>query len=379
MANRPQVALFIETSNSYGRELLAGIRDHLRPGRGWSVLLGEQGRGAGPPGWLRRWRGDGLIARVENEAIARELRRLELPVVDVSAALRKPLFPRVVTNHEKVVALAVEHFAERGLRRFAFCGDGRFHWSRVRGELFQREVERRGREGRVRQTCRAGPRRELAELGRWLRDLPKPVGLLACYDLRARQVLEACRETGLRVPEEVAVMGIHNDVLLCEFCDPPLTSVAPNARLAGLKAATLLEELMAGRRVESRDHPIDPLGVVTRQSTDVVALEDPRLAQAVRFIRRHANEGIGVRDVLKAAPMARTVLERGFREVLGTTPRAFIERTRLERVRHLLATTHLSLEAVAEATGFAHPEYLSVVFRRAMGMTPSAYRRNHQG
>jgi LacI family transcriptional regulator len=201
--------------------------------------------------------------------------------------------------------------------------------------------------------------------------------VLACYDVRGQQVLEACKLAGLAVPADVGVIGVHNDELLCELCDPPLTSVIPNARRAGYEAAALLARMMAGKQVASTTRLVTPLGVAARQSTDVVAVNDAPVAAAALYIRQHAMTGIGVEDVLQAVPMSRTLLERRFRRTLGHSPGAHILKVRIAHVKTLLATTGLSVSAIADRSGFEHAEYLSVAFRRETGWTPTGYRAAH--
>ena len=191
-------------------------------------------------------------------------------------------------------------------------------------------------------------------------------------------MLEACQFAGLAVPDAVAVLGVHNDELLCDLCDPPLTSVIPNARRAGYVAAGLLSEMMNRRRVPVEDHLVEPIGVAARQSTDVVAVRDEKVAAAIRFIREHAQANIVVGDVLRALPMSRTLLERKFKESLGCTPHEHIQNTRMERVKTYLATTTLPIAAIADRMGFEHVEYLSVAFRRATGLSPRDYRTRHR-
>jgi LacI family transcriptional regulator len=215
---------------------------------------------------------------------------------------------------------------------------------------------------------------QAADLRRWLRELPKPVGIMACYDIRGQQVLDACRSAGLAVPAEVAVIGVDNDELLCDLASPPLTSVVPNAHRTGYEAAGLLDRLMAGKRVAAAPTLIAPLGVAARQSTDVLAVDDREVARAVQFIREHACDGINVGDVLRVVPLSRRVLEMRFQRLLGRTPREEILQARLGRVKQLLGETDLPLYLIAERTGFEHVEYLSVVFRREAGTTPSAFR-----
>lgn len=378
MKKVPKVALLIETSNSYARELLHGVRAWVREHGPWSIRLTEQGRGAAVPAWLKGWDGDGVIARVESARIARELRATGLPVIDVSAALPNLVFPRVATDAEATAKLAAQHLIERGLPRFAYCGDERFHWARRRGEAFAAATSGAGscvifvpKTGAVDD--------EVLEIARWLKTLVRPVGVLACLDLRGQQVLAACRLAGLSVPDEVAVIGVHNDELLCELCDPPLSSVIPNGPRAGYEAAALLRRAMTGKPLRVVLHEIAPLGVASRQSTDVAAVGDVKIADVVRFMRERAASGANVSDVLRAVPMARTALERRFKAALGTTPHAHLRKLRMERVKELLVSTTLPVGEVAATTGFENPEYLSAMFRRECGFSPREFRARHGG
>jgi len=376
MARRPTVALLIETSNTYARELLHGVRAFLRERHPWSLHFSEHGRGETTPGWVRNWKGDGILARVENSETAKIIGRTRIPTVDVSFALERSPFPRVVTDSRSVARLAAEHLLERGFRQFGYCGDSRHHWSDLRSCYFTQEI------GQAGFPCEsfsiAGEPsswdEELEAITRWIRSLPRPVGVMACYDIRAHQVLEACRRLGVEVPDEVAVIGVHNDELLCDLCDPPLTSVIPNARRAGYEAAAILQRMMDGERIDAQSVYVEPIGVATRQSTDVVAINDRRLSSAVRYIREHACENITVRDVLRAVPVSRSWLERRFKQHFGLTPHDQIIRVRMDRVKAMLATTDLPLAVVAERTGFEHVEYLSVAFKRSTGISPSRYR-----
>jgi LacI family transcriptional regulator len=212
------------------------------------------------------------------------------------------------------------------------------------------------------------------EVAHWVEALPKPVGLMACNDIRGQQVLNACRDVEIAVPEDVAVLGVDNDDVLCDLSYPTLSSVVPDTRRIGFEAAALLERMIGG---ESPPQPltlIPPLGVVTRRSTDVLAIEDRHLARAVRFIREHACEGITVEDVLAHVPLSRSVFERRFDRLFGHTPKTEILRARLERIKQLLAETEMPLKLIALKVGFEHPEYLSVFFKERTGQTPGQYR-----
>jgi LacI family transcriptional regulator len=376
---RREIALLIETSNGYARGLLKGIIGYVREHESWSVYLGEQSRGGDPPRWLRRWRGDGIIARIETDRIASAVVASGLPAVDVSAARKVARLPWVETEDRAIAEAGARHLLDRNFRQLAFCGDDRFNWSRWRCEHFRRAAKSAGVDCSV---YNPSPRARSDwdamedEIARWLLALPQPVGVMACYDIRARHVLDACRRVGLVVPDQVAVIGVDNDEFLCDLSDPPLSSVAPDTRRTGYEAAALLDRLMAGReRSRGQGVFVPPLGVVSRRSTDVFALGDAEVSAAVRFIREHACEGIAVKDLLDEIPLSRRVLEGRFRKLLGRTPHDEIARVRFERVRQLLRETNLPLAEVARRSGFRNAEYLATAFRREFGTSPNAYRR----
>jgi LacI family transcriptional regulator len=200
------------------------------------------------------------------------------------------------------------------------------------------------------------------------------VGLLASNDNRAREVLDACRAAGIFVPEEIAVLGVNDDELICELANPPLSSVIHNARKIGYEAAAMLDRLMAGKKITG-DIVIDPLGVHARKSTDLLAIEDAEVAKAVRYIREHACEGIRVDNVLEDMAMSRRSFEKRFRLAMGRPPHVEIRRVQLERVRQLLVESDFKLQKIADETGFSSAQYLAGLFHRTMGKTPGAWRQ----
>ncbi|MGD9855968.1 MAG: XylR family transcriptional regulator, partial [Planctomycetaceae bacterium] len=299
MRSRRSVALLIETSNGYARGILEGIIDYVHRHEAWSIYLPEQERGARPPDWLSRWKGDGLIARIETEAVANVVRKSKLPVVDVSAARRVPGIPWVETDDRSIARVAAEHLVQRGFRRLGFCGDPGFNWSVWREEYFTQIVQESGGECHVHRSIPVTEKgyswnREKRRMVQWVRRLPKPIGIMACYDIKAQQLLDVCRELDIAVPEEIAVVGVDNDRLLCDLASPPLSSVIPNTHRTGYEAAELLDRLMAGKKVKPEAHLIEPLGIQIRQSSDTLAIDDPDIAAAVRFIREFATTGINV-------------------------------------------------------------------------------------
>ncbi len=378
---RKSVALLIETSNAYARGLLEGIVEYQRQRDSWSVFLPEQERGATPPRWLRNWAGDGVIARIETAEIARSISQLRVPVVDLSSARRVGDIPWVETDDRAIATLAFEHLHERGFRHFAFCGPRGFNWSTWRMEHFVSLCKLAGVDCECFQTdspYAKSPKKsgKQTSLEAWLTQLPKPTGLLCAYDIQAQVVLDTCRNLSLQVPEQLAVIGVDNDPLLCDLSHPSLTSVAPDARGAGFHAAQLLDDLMIGRSANGLASLLmKPLGIVQRQSTDITAVSNKNIAEAIRFIRDHACDGINVGDVLSHVLLSRRSLESQFLHATGKTPHEMIATIRTDRVQRLLQQSELSLEEIAKHAGFEHTEYMSVVFKKRFGISPGRYRR----
>jgi LacI family transcriptional regulator len=252
-------------------------------------------------------------------------------------------------------------------------------WARQREEEFQRLMEKSKEPYRIYQSpvsdeAKVGSDSEFRGIVQWLQALPRPVGIFACNDNRALQLLEACQQVGFAVPDEVAVIGVDDDELLCQLCNPPLTSVLPNARLIGFEAAAMLSRMMNGERLASQTRYVEPIRVVERQSTDATAVNDPKIASALRYINEHACEGIDVSDVLRAVPVSRTLFDSRFKTLLGHSPHQHIINKRIERAKHLLFDSDLAITVIAELVGFLTASYLSTVFKRETGMTPYAYR-----
>ncbi len=382
MNPRKSVALLIETSNGYARGVLEGIVSYVHEHEPWSIFLPEQDRGAKPPTWLKKWRGDGLIARIETDEIAQAVRETNLPVIDVSAARHLADIPWVETNDKAIAEIAADHLLQRGFKHLAFCGEPAFNWSNWREQHFLEATNGACESYHVfqsasRHSSKFSWEQEKNRLAKWVTSLPRPIGVFACYDIMAQRVLDVCRECDIKVPEELALIGVDNDHLLCSLCTPPLTSIIPDAHQTGREAAQLLDKLMSGGKVHCSGHLIDPIGIATRQSTDVLAIDDKDIAAAVRFIREHACEGINVGSVLEVVPLSRRVLESRFQAIMGRTPHEEITRQRIEKVRQLLIETDLPLSKIAERAGFRHEEYMSVAFSRVMNMPPGKYRRSH--
>lgn len=378
-SNRPIVALLVETSNAFSRALLSGVRDWIRTHRPWAIHLSEQGRGNQPPAWLKQWKGHGIIARVETRDIARVVEKANVPVVNVSASGLAPDFPSVISDSMGIARLAANHLMGCGLKSFAYCGDARFTWSRQHGINFANHLKSSGFGCRIYPAKRGDAldwELEAGKLSRWIQSLPKPVGIMTCYDIRGQQLLDVCRALGCHVPDEVAVIGQHNDEVLCDLCDPPLSSVIPGAKEVGYEAAMLLDAMMRGNNVPRGIRRITPIGVATRLSTDVVAVDDERLKKAVRYMQEHTFENIMVDDIVKFAGLSRTLFERQFKKHFGRSPYDYCLHLRFSKAEKLIVESKFSMSEIAERLGFSSAEHFNAAFRKRRGYPPGSLRKN---
>jgi LacI family transcriptional regulator len=382
MNRPPRVALIIETSVIYGRRILSGIARYLRSHHRWSVFLEQHELGTRPPEWLSSGQWDGILSRPTDPELARLFRRMKVPVVDLNDLYEDLDLPWVGSDHAGIGRLGAAHLLERGYRHFAFCGFSGERWAAQRRDGFRAVIEASGFQVSTYESPWHGPNvprwdKDLDDIVRWLEALPQPLALMTCNDVRGLHVLDACARLGALVPEQVAVLGVDNEEILCELCTPPLSSVEPAPERIGYEAAELLDCLMTGSSPRSKHISVEPMRVVERRSTQALAIEDRVVAAAMRFIREQAVFGCSVSDVLKPLRVSRSLLERRFRQHLKRSPQAEIRAVQLGRVRQLLTETDFTLEHIAELSGFEHPEYMSVVFKRTCGLTPGQYRRQH--
>jgi LacI family transcriptional regulator len=294
-------------------------------------------------------------------------------------------FPYVGLDHAKIAEVAAEHLLSKGMRHFGFYGSepGIHAGLDERARAFQSTIAAANRTYGVLTVGGGADERdwehEQQRLAVWIQSLPKPVGIMASNDERGLQVLDACRRAGLHVPDEVAVIGVDNDELLCDLAVPPLTSIDVNGEQIGYQAAATLDKMMAGEENIPASAKLGPRGVVTRRSTDVIASEDPEVNRAISFIRENAARPLSVIDVLAHLNMSRAALQTRMKHVLGHTIHQEIERVRLARAKELLATSDMTIKQVTHLTGFSSVQYMTRVFRAVVGETPAIFRKQRRG
>ena len=384
MAKTWQVALIMKSSQRYDRRIVRGVAARVHETGSWSLYVEEDPQLRIPE--LKSWRFDGIIADFDDRKTAETVGELSIPVVGIGGGFGwyddDAGIPYVTTDNEAIGRLGAEHLLDRGFTRFAFCGfpPNRINgWSAMRGRAFRRRVESAGFScstftGRKRTARQWGQLQ--GELSAWLASLEKPVGLMTCNDIRARHVLEACRNLGVRVPDDMAVVGVDNDEVMCELTKPPLTSIEQGSRQIGYEAALLLERLMAGEAVAGGRTLLGPEGIVVRQSSDILAIEDDDGRQGGRFHPAARCDPIQVSDVLKLLDVSRSTLDKKFRATLGRTVHAQMQRVKIDEAKRLLATTDMAIRHIAPRCGFGYLQYFTTVFRQHAGRTPGQYRRD---
>ncbi|MEL6186595.1 MAG: DNA-binding transcriptional regulator [Myxococcota bacterium] len=379
-----RITLLFNANKVYDRRVIQGIGEYLHGSESrWDVYLDEDFRYRERT--LEVWAGDGIIADMDDPRIEEAVADLSFPVVGVGASYagrdKYPPVPYVATDNDGIADVAFEHLKSKGLEHFAFYGlpESPFHrWAAERERAFVERVDRAGYRAAVYRGHLTRPDRwteALEDLSHWLRSLPRPLGIMAVTDSRARHLLQVCRGPGMMVPDEVAVIGVDNDEV-ARFVSPvPLSSVEQATRDMGHRAARLLHRMLSGFQMKREPTVVPPVGVVARQSSDYQAAQDPDVIQALHFIRRQACRGIKVEHVLTFVGRSRSTLERRFRAERGHSIHHEIHNHRLEQACELLRATELPMAEVADRCGFPSVQYLYTVFKKHAGVTPLAFRR----
>jgi LacI family transcriptional regulator len=379
MQRSRRIGLVFSHTLAHCRGVLRGIKRYAEAAPHWTFLpVSPEGLALRT---LRSLRPAAVIAHVFSEELAQALSRFGVPVVNVCGVLPEAPAPRIGVDDHHCGTLAAEHLRERGLRHFGFVGHRDHGYSQRREAGFREGIAAAGRVASYYEPGRrpfdpmGRPWAQDRALQRWVCGLPCPVGIFAANDIWGVQLTEVCLRAGLRVPEDVAILGVDDDDLLCELARPSLSSIALPSQRIGYQAAAEVDRILRGARPRSRPLLVPPLGVVARRSTDILAVDDGDVAAALRWIRQHAHQPLRVADLLREVPVSRRSLERRFRKVLGRSILDEIRRVHVECASQLLVQTELPLHAVAERAGFTDGKRLSTVFRQLMGLTPSAYRQ----
>ena len=382
MTTPPKVALLIDAARSYERGMILGISRYSELHGPWQFFRRTPPVSGGKNisiSALREWEPDGIIIR-QQENIEKVL-ELGLPTVVSPYKDYFKGYPNVLTDDREIGRICAEHLIQCGLRNFSYCGmDRMFFWSRDRKEGFCNTVSAAGFEAACYAPKLSGTRftwsREKPHIVKWLSSLETPTGLMVCNDDFCLCVMEACRQLGFKIPDDVAIVSVGNDEMICELAFPPLSSVSFNTTRGGYEMAESLAAQLAGGK-GGPDIVIRPDRVVPRQSSDVLAVEDPEVAKAVRFIRQNARRAIQVDDVVEATALSRRALYDSFSRAMGRSIYDYIRTIRTAHAAKMLTETSMTITEVAYACDFPDEKNFARFFRKTMNTSPLQYRKSH--
>ena len=380
------IGILIERQRTYGRRLCEGIIRFARERTNWALRIVDF---MNLPQIAHNKDIDGFIARVMDDRAEEQLRATGKPVVDVFFERPRMGFAAADQNALLVGQMAAQHFIEHRFTNFAFCGYNGRSYSDRRRDAFMQCLEQNHFPCAVYRTPpsalkdfnnsvvlqeRFGFASDHRALRTWISKLPKPVGVFCSHDMRAYHLAEACRSQGLQIPEDVAILGADDDELVCNFSDPPLSSIDQNAFGIGYAAAKTLESMLQNPDVVPSPVLIDPIRLIERESTRIYTVSPPWLSDALIFIRRNISNNITASDVYAAVGKSHTLVDSAFRRTFGTSVQKTIIRTRLEEAKRLIRDTSLTLTEIAAKTVFSTAQYICSSFSKTFGTSPSAYR-----
>jgi LacI family transcriptional regulator len=367
-AESRRIGLALDAVAAYGRGIIRGVMSYTHTHSRWTVTAEPQWSFSGPID-IENWDVDGLIVQTFSREFEKRVIKLGLPATNVSNFCEGEMhLPSILPDDDAVAVMAADYLISLGFRQLAYCWNGSTQYGRLRLEGFRR----RASESQIQvHECNAATDR----LDQWILALPKPIGVLGCNDDWAHRILNVARQQGIKVPDQMAVLGVDNDELFNALVTPSLSSVALPTEQIGYEAAAQLDRLMDGEKLGRNLTLLPPVRVVPRASTDVLSIEDEDIVLAVRFIREHAAEPLQVDDVLDHVPLSRRSLERRFQQLVRHSITDEIRQAHIQRAKDLLANTDLAMSQVATASGFTTATRLGIVFHKEVGESPTEFRR----
>jgi LacI family transcriptional regulator len=378
-----KIILLLDFAEEYSKCLLQGISRYSNENGHWSFcrmpLYYRETLGTkGILNWAKDWRANGIIGQLYNE-METELYQSAFPVIAQDFKERFRYLPNITGQYRETGKLGAEYFLKKGYTNFAFYGFNNIVWSRERAEGYESSVNSAGYHVHYFEHKKARSTDiwyyKSKSLSKWLKSLPKPIALMACDDNQGVHITEACKQNKIRVPQEVAVLGVDNDVMLCELSDPPLSSIKLDIERAGYDTARAMDLMISGSVKFYPDIQVSPLKVVTRSSTDIYASRDENITNALDFIHKNIDQNLLVDQIVKEVPMSRRSLEKRFVEVTGLPIYKYILKLRIEKLAQKLVNSELSVFEIALEMGLPDSKNISRQFRQIMDCTPLEYRR----
>jgi LacI family transcriptional regulator, galactose operon repressor len=379
----------MDNARSPDRGFIRGLVDYLHQRGSWSFYRISPlylihpffpGRKENIIDYLTKGDADGFFGYLPEQKDIQQIITAGFPAVIVPVKKRVPEVPNIIDLPNEVGIVGAEYFLDRGYLNLAFCGS-KHYWSTDRQQGFYQRVAKNQITPYIfplPKHSKTNQDSELKFLGQWLSQLPKPVGVMACNDDRAFDVLQACQKMDLKVPGEVAVLGVDNDEMVCNLVHPPLSSIELNFEKTGYEAAKLLYKMILNQDKRNDSLMLRPTRIVTRQSTDMIAVEDQEVAKALGYIRLNAKKEIQVKDVVETSSISRRALQLHFRNILGRSIHEEIRRARINQVAESLLQTTFTIQQIAQELDFQDMHHIARAFRKEKMMSPSEFRKIHK-
>lgn len=371
-----KVAVILNLNKQYDRSIVSGIARFAKEHNEWSLHIEDEPQRKIPD--FKSWDGDGIIADLDDMSVYKTIIKQNIPIVGLGGGYLNTSeeIPYVYTDNKAIAELAAEHLYNCGFRNLAFCNilsSPMNGWAKERSLAFNKFAHiNKCHISTFEQSQNESREKVMQSLVQWLKSLPKPCGLMAANDSRARMVLEACRKADIKVPMDIAVIGVDDDPLMCELSSPPLSSVIQGTDQLGYEASKLLHQMMECKAVSNK--VISPGGLSIRQSSDIIAIDDPIISFALSFINQNACNGIRVDDVARKLEISRSNLEKRFKTSLGQTVHERINDFKIKKAKDLLMNTQLSINKIAFQAGFSTVQYMCKVIKDNYGLSPKTIR-----
>ncbi len=381
-----KIILLIDLAEEYGRSLVKGITTYTKSHQPWvfcrmPAFIRNRYGVRGICKWAKEWGADGIIGPLRSEEEAEIIKKAGIRLIAQDLKDRLTQTPNITGAYYETGKMAAQYFIRNGYTNFAFYGFKNIVWSRERAGGFEDTIRKNGYSVDYFEHSKAQAHElwyyKPSPLSEWLKALPKPVALMACDDNMGQQITEACKLTGIRIPEELAVLGVDNDEMICNISDPPLSSIGLDVEKGGYEAAALMDKLIKNRELRWKDIVVRPTQIITRQSTDIYAARDPYVLLALKYIHQNMHLNLRVEDVLKKVPLSRRALENRFQKTIGLPIYKYIYHLRIEKFSRQLLETEKSIFEIATENGFDSSKNVARLFKEVKGCTPSDYRRSH--
>lgn len=381
-----KIVLLADYSEEYFKNLLKGINQYSRKYGPWLFcrmpLFYRETMGIkGILDWSKDWGAHGIIGTFYNDPEIDRFNESGMPVIAQDFKERFGQIPNITGGYRETGVMGANYFLKKGFKHFAFYGYRDIVWSRERADGYEERLHEAGydvhyfehRKSRSDELWYYKP----SSLSRWLKSLPKPIALMACDDSQGQHITEACKHVGFRIPDEVSVLGVDNDTMICELSDPPLSSVSLNTEKAGYEAAKLMDHMIKNGHEQHHDIVVKPTQIVTRQSTDIYATNDQYISTALIYIHQNIDKNLKVDDVVMQVPLSRRSLEKRFQNITGYPVYEYIFNLRIEKFTQKLLETDMTIFEIALDLGLNDSKNIARQFKQVKGCTPVEYRKRH--